>query len=129
MTGPKHKFPCAIETRRHAEGSPGSPPEVYPQRFMDVPPGLEEFVPSYLANRKEEVAVMFRFLDASDFESLVVLGHNIKGSGTSFGFPEISRIGVALQQSAEQTDPAALRAQLTELKDYLDHIAHSGADG
>jgi HPt (histidine-containing phosphotransfer) domain-containing protein len=129
MTSPKHKLLGAIEMRQHAEGSAGSPPEAYPQQFMDVPRGLEEFIPSYLANRKEEVPVMIGLLAASDFESLAVLGHNIKGSGASFGFPEISRIGAALQHSAEQTDPAALRTQLTELKDYLDYVEHTGADG
>ena len=93
---------------------------------IDIPPGLAEFIPGYLASRKEEVPEMIRLLAASDFESLEVLGHNIKGSGACFGFREISRIGAALEDSAEQADPAASRAHLMELQEYLDHVAHSG---
>jgi HPt (histidine-containing phosphotransfer) domain-containing protein len=91
------------------------------QRIMDLPPGLAEFIPGYLASRRDELREMIRLLAASDFENLAVCGHNIKGSGTSFGFPEISRIGAALQQSAEQMDAVATGAQLMELEDYLDN--------
>jgi HPt (histidine-containing phosphotransfer) domain-containing protein len=106
--------------------SSGSPPAVFHQQFMDIPPGLEEFIPGYLASRREEVPEMTRLLADSDFESLAVLGHNLKGSGASFGFPEISRIGVALEQSAEQADHAASGIQLMELTDYLDQVAYYG---
>ena len=88
---------------------------------MELPPGLAEFIPGYLASRKDELKEMIRLLAASDFENLAVLGHNIKGSGTSFGFPEISRIGAALQYSAEQRDTVATGTQLMELRDYLDN--------
>ena len=121
MTSPKHRLLDAVETNRDLEGP------ACPQPFTDVPPGLEEFVPGYLASRREEVWEMIRVLAASDFESLEMLGHNIKGSGASFGFPEISRIGAALQHSAAQADHAASHIQVMKLKDYLDHAAHSGA--
>ena len=91
------------------------------QRILDLPPGLAKFIPGYLASRRDELREMIRLLTASDFESLAVLGHNMKGSGTSFGFPEISRIGAALQHSAEQRDTAAAGIQLRELGDYLDN--------
>ena len=87
---------------------------------MDLPPGLAEFRPGYLARRKDELKEMIRLLAAGDFEHLAVLGHNIKGSGASFGFPEISRIGAALQHSAGQMDTVAAARQLMELGDYLD---------
>ena len=91
------------------------------QRIMDLPPGLAEFIPAYLASRRDELKKMIGLLAASDFDSLAVLGHNIKGSGASFGFPEISRIGVALQDSAEQSDTVATGALLRELEHYLDY--------
>jgi histidine phosphotransfer protein HptB len=90
------------------------------KRRRDLPPGLAEFIPGYLASRKDELKEMIRLRAASDFESLAILGHNIKGTGTSFGFPEISRIGAALQDSAEQMDTVATGRQLAELGDFLD---------
>ena len=46
---------------------------------------------------------MAALLAASDFKSLAVLGHNLKGSGVSYGFSDLTRIGAALEQSAKQT--------------------------
>jgi len=98
-------------------GSPGKPD---PQPIMiERPPGLEEIVPGYLAPRREELSGMTALLGASDFKSLAVLGHHLKGSGTSYGFPDITRIGIAVKCSAEQTDTKALSAQLAELHNYL----------
>jgi|GEM_PF-2895482 len=44
---------------------------------------------------------MMELLAASDFERLLVLGHSLKGSGGSFGFPELTRFGAALERSAQ----------------------------
>jgi HPt (histidine-containing phosphotransfer) domain-containing protein len=104
-----------------AADTAGSESTARQQRIMDLPPGLAEFIPGYLASRREELKEMMRLLAGSDFGNLAVLGHNIKGSGTSFGFPEISRIGAALQYSAEQMDTVAAGTQLTELRDYLEN--------
>jgi HPt (histidine-containing phosphotransfer) domain-containing protein len=99
------------------------------EEITDLPPGLAEFIPGYLAGRKDELKEMIGLLAAHDFENLAVLGHNIKGSGTSFGFPEISRIGAALQDSAGQKDAVATGIQLKELGEYLDKVELAGAGG
>jgi histidine phosphotransfer protein HptB len=65
---------------------------------------------------------MIGLLAASDFKRLAILGHNLKGSGTSYGFSELTRMGTALEQSAKQTDAGAIGLQLTELADYLSHV-------
>jgi PAS domain S-box-containing protein len=89
---------------------------------IDMPSGLEEIVPGYLADRRDEVPEMMKLLAASGFERLAVLGHNLKGSGSSYGFRELTRMGAALQHSAEQTDAGAVSMQLTELKNYLGRV-------
>jgi PAS domain S-box-containing protein len=85
-------------------------------------PDLERFVPGYLMNRRKEVLLMIKLLAASDFAALVVLFHNLKGTGGGYGFPELSRLGAALEQSAKQTDVGTLRTQLAELGNYLDQV-------
>jgi HPt (histidine-containing phosphotransfer) domain-containing protein len=65
---------------------------------------------------------MLELLAASDFESLAVLAHNLKGNGAPYGFPELTRIGDAMERSANQADRGALSAQLSKLKDYLDQV-------
>jgi histidine phosphotransfer protein HptB len=96
--------------------------ESLPPIRIEMPAGLEEIVPGYLAARREELPGMSALLAASDFKSLAVLAHKLKGSGTSYGFPDLTRIGIALEQSAKQTDARALNGQLADLADYLARV-------
>jgi hypothetical protein len=99
------------------------PPEKQEQEpepiLIEPPPGLEKIVPGYLSARREDVAKMTALLAASDFPGLAVLGHNLKGNGASYGFPELTRIGNDLMQSAVRQDKIALGDELTELARYL----------
>jgi CheY-like chemotaxis protein len=89
---------------------------------IEMPADLEEIVPGYLAARQKELPEMMALLAASGFERLAIMAHNIKGSGGSYGFTELTRMGAALEHSAKQADTKALNLQLTELKDYLGRI-------
>jgi HPt (histidine-containing phosphotransfer) domain-containing protein len=119
----KHKLLSAIE-----QYGPMSNPAVAPRAGLsrsiriEMPTGLEEIVPGYLAARRDELPEMMNLLAASGFQSLAALGHNIKGTGGSYGFPELTRMGAALENSANRTDPEALRIQLAELSDYLGQV-------
>jgi HPt (histidine-containing phosphotransfer) domain-containing protein len=62
---------------------------------------------------------MARLLAASDFDGLRILGHNMKGTGDSYGFPELTRIGGLLESSAAKGDRGAVGADLSELARYL----------
>jgi len=89
---------------------------------IEMPAGFEDIVPGYLANRKQESLEMGDLLAASDFERLSELGHNLKGSARGYGFPDLVRLGAALEESADRRDCGALRAQMTELGNYLDRV-------
>jgi HPt (histidine-containing phosphotransfer) domain-containing protein len=89
---------------------------------IEIPPGLEDIVPGYLANRRKEVPEMFEFLATSDFVRLARLGHNLKGTGGSYGFPELTRIGESVERLAKQKNGGALSSQMIELRNYLDHV-------
>jgi HPt (histidine-containing phosphotransfer) domain-containing protein len=89
---------------------------------VDMPPGLENIMPAYIAGRREEVPELFALLAASDFERLAHLSHNIKGTGTSYGLPDLSRIGADLELAAKLRDSRAAGAQLTQLSSYLKHL-------
>jgi PAS domain S-box-containing protein len=119
----KHTLLSLIEEYGTPRRTPGVPAAGSLQPIViETPLGLEEIVPGYLAARREELLGMMALLAASDFKSLAVLGHNLKGSGASYGFADLTRIGIALEQSANQTDTGALGAQLADLKDYLARV-------
>jgi HPt (histidine-containing phosphotransfer) domain-containing protein len=89
---------------------------------IEMPQGLEDIVPGYLANRRNEVSEMIEILAASDFERLSVLGHNLKGTARSYGFPDLAPMGSALEQSASFRDSEALHTQIADLCRYLDQV-------
>jgi len=89
---------------------------------VQMPAGLETLVPTYLARRRKEAAEMFALLAQSDFVRLTLLSHDLKGSGGGYGFPELSRLGAALEQFALQEDRPALDAKIAELGHYLDRV-------
>lgn len=92
---------------------------------MDFNRIVQELVPQYLAARRQEVPEMMRLLEAGDHERLRVLSHSLKGSGSSFGFPELSRFGALLERHAEQSDLTAFRVELDRLSDYLERVKPS----
>ncbi|MEP6715642.1 MAG: Hpt domain-containing protein [Terriglobia bacterium] len=86
---------------------------------LEVAEAIQELVPGYLANRDEDLAEMTTLLADGDFTRISVLAHNIKGTGGSYGFPEVTAIGAALESSAKQGDAAGSGAQLTLLASFL----------
>ncbi|PKN25754.1 MAG: Hpt domain-containing protein [Deltaproteobacteria bacterium HGW-Deltaproteobacteria-21] len=66
----------------------------------------------YAKNIKEAV---FR----GDFETVLEIGHRVKGSAESFGFDGASDIGRALEQAAKDNDAAAVKAAADRFSDYL----------
>jgi putative two-component system response regulator len=90
--------------------------------MIEMPTGLEKIVPAYLDARRDELPRMIELLARSDFEKLATLAHNIKGTGVSYGFQELARIGTAVEDSARRLDAIATGAQLTELRSYLGQV-------
>ena len=73
-------------------------------------------------DRQEDIAAIKNALTAGDFESIRVLGHSMKGSGGGYGFDRITEIGRAIEESAQNKDPAAILAHIDELADYLSRV-------
>jgi HPt (histidine-containing phosphotransfer) domain-containing protein len=125
----KHKLLSVIE--EYWLQSRTNPPAMVSKESLrtitiEIPTGLEEIVPAYLASCLEELQQMTESLAVSDFNRLVTLGHNLKGSGGSYGFPGLTRIGAALEDSAKRRDPVTISTQLSQLKDYLGRVELKG---
>jgi PAS domain S-box-containing protein len=78
--------------------------------------------PRYLTNCRENSMKMLAALDEFDCETVATLGHNLAGSGTSFGFPVISATGATIQTTAEAGDQKAAREAIASLMAYLDGV-------
>ena len=95
---------------------------------------IAALVPRFLANRAADAGKIRPALAAGNFEAIRATGHGMKGAGGGYGFPEISRLGAAIEEGARQRDAAAIEALVASLEAYLARIeikpgAEQGAPG
>jgi DNA-binding response OmpR family regulator len=76
-------------------------------------------VDQFLERRRKEVDEMRRAHVAADYEHLRSLGHNLKGVGASFGFPELGEIGARIERAARARDHGSMDQVIDELAGYL----------
>jgi HPt (histidine-containing phosphotransfer) domain-containing protein len=83
---------------------------------------IAALVPRFLANRAADVGKIRAALADGDFEAIRVAGHGMKGAGGGYGFPEISRMGAAMEEGARRRDATLIGALATSLEAYLARI-------
>jgi len=86
------------------------------------PKAIQKLVPRYLANVRREMEEILAGVEAKDTETVSRLGHQFKGSGMGYGFPEIARAGAAVELAAKNADEAEIRSQILALSGYLDRV-------
>jgi signal transduction histidine kinase len=86
----------------------------------EVDPGLARLAAVYLERRKRDVDALKEAVDKGEFDKIWTLGHNLKGTGGGYGFPELTAIGEKLSDAADTRDPDAVRAVLGLLSGTLD---------
>jgi hypothetical protein len=97
--------------------SPLKPPIV-----VTPSPMLAAMIPAYLAKRREDVKTLRLHVDGAAFEPIRIMGHGLKGSGGSFGFMDITRIGGTLEEAAQRQDRDAILAATAELEEFLGRV-------
>ena len=99
--------------------------------FNDSKPGkfvvhldndIREIIPMFLAHRARDVQTIRTALEQSDFETIQVLGHKMKGTGSGYGFDGISEMGDQLELAAKNREGPAIQQLLEKLVYYLDNL-------
>jgi HPt (histidine-containing phosphotransfer) domain-containing protein len=83
---------------------------------------LEDLIPGYLENRRQDIALILSALERNDFETIRAIGHKMKGSGGGYGFDRITEIGRALEAAAKRAINRDIQERIHELRDYLDRV-------
>ena len=87
-----------------------------------IDPDLQDLIPDYLENRGNDLLVYQQALEKDDFDSIVVLGHSMKGSGGGYGFNDLSNIGRAIEKAAKNRDKESVRKSIIDLTDFLNKL-------
>ena len=87
--------------------------------------GVAELVPGYLAAQTRRIDDATHQLAARDFASIQRFGHNLKGTGSGYGFPEIEKLGSAIETAAAKADEQSVAEQLLALHRVVTEAAGS----
>ena len=82
-------------------------------------PELEDLIPWYLEKRREDIQKMRRAMEEGDYERVGTLAHNMKGSGSGYGFEDITQIGAAMEKMVRLGDKDGVGRKIAELENYL----------
>ena len=83
---------------------------------------IEDLVPGYLENRRKDIITIRSALEHSDFDTIRVIGHSMKGSGGGYGFDKITEIGNSIELAAKESNHKNIVKFLDELWVYLERI-------
>ena len=84
--------------------------------------GMEGLAPNYLASVRREMGEILAGVDLNDCTIARRLGHQLKGSGEGYGFPEITRTGAAVELAAIAANEDEIRRQILALAAFLDRV-------
>ena len=90
--------------------------------LVRVDPDLADLIPGFLDNRRKDISAMQEALTHSDFDTVRLLGHSMKGAGGGYGFDTITEIGAALEEAAKDNNPGKVLRGLSDLAAYLDRV-------
>lgn len=83
-------------------------------------PILADLLPGYLDRRWSELETLNQALEAGDFAKLMIIGHNLHGSGGAYGLDKISELGQALETAAREKDGDSVRATIQRIRAFLE---------
>jgi chemotaxis protein histidine kinase CheA len=109
--------------REPLEASPEEPTdEMMEAQFRER---MKDLVPRYLADIRKDVILLDGLLKQGHLERIRSIGHVLKGTGTNFGFPELTYWGAAMEESAVRADRAKLREQIAAVTAFLARVDQS----
>jgi signal transduction histidine kinase/CheY-like chemotaxis protein/HPt (histidine-containing phosphotransfer) domain-containing protein len=139
LTKPIAKATLMAAVRRYA--SPCDRPEPAPASTGDRPrtlipgtsilgtstlePSIASLAPRYLKNVDKELNALKAAQAAEDYATVQRIGHNLHGTGGSFGFPRITELGAVIENAAKDQAMDKIRPAILELASYLEQVHSS----
>ncbi|MEO8717985.1 MAG: CHASE2 domain-containing protein [Burkholderiales bacterium] len=106
-----------------AEGAPPPLPTTGANAIrVRVDSRLRGIATRFLSNCGLEVPRLHTAIAGGDFAAARVIGHSLSGTGGSYGFEEITRIGRAIEEHSLRRDAGRLAPLVAQLQDYLSRV-------
>ena len=91
---------------------------------------LESIMDRYFEIQKRELATMEQAIVDDDAETVRMLGHKLKGTGSSYGFTRLTELGAAIEVAAKTGELSQAKALTAQVRSYMDnvHIVYKETD-
>lgn len=76
----------------------------------------------YIQRRKADIEECLKAIDAENFSFLEKIGHQVKGNAQSFGFDELSPLGIALEIAAKTKDLPKAKSIVLQFSKTVEEI-------
>lgn len=74
----------------------------------------------YLAAKPDQIREALANLAQGNFEPIRRFGHNLGGTGSGYGFPQIEEIGFQIERAAIERDEESILKQIDAINHFLD---------
>jgi HPt (histidine-containing phosphotransfer) domain-containing protein len=106
----------------HVSGGPELGRDSLQPRVVWLEKDLEELVQRFLSRKQGELDRLRSALSNADFGTIRALGHDLKGAGEGFGFPELSILGAKLELAAKASDVELISVHIATMERYLKRL-------
>jgi histidine phosphotransfer protein HptB len=94
---------------------------------VHLPKGLpRRLVCEYLDDCQRDLCALDAALVERDYERVRVFGHQMKGTGTPYGFSRLTGFGAAIEQAAAHENTPELDHLIDQLEEYLSRVEIAG---
>ncbi|MGE0526555.1 MAG: Hpt domain-containing protein [Bdellovibrionales bacterium] len=83
----------------------------------------EEARQRYLERRQKDIETLRAALSVHMFEEFKRIGHQIKGNAASFGYGDLEKVAVQLEQAGERQDTQEAARQLDLFQKWLERTS------
>jgi HPt (histidine-containing phosphotransfer) domain-containing protein len=88
-----------------------------------------KLLPRFIAHRRRDIGDIGVALARDDFETIARIGHNMRGNGDSYGFPEVSTLGARLETAANTRDRSLVADLAISLEGLIASIERNLEEG
>ncbi|MBI9080346.1 MAG: Hpt domain-containing protein [Pseudodesulfovibrio sp.] len=86
-----------------------------------VDPDLKTILPRYIEILWEQLSILEQSAESGDSETACILGHKLKGTGSSYGFNRLTELGAAIETASKSKDFETTGKLATKMRNYLEN--------
>jgi CheY-like chemotaxis protein/HPt (histidine-containing phosphotransfer) domain-containing protein len=126
LTKPIAKATLMEAIRRYSSlcDRPATLPQSIPEDSdpSSVEPEVARLAPRFLANVERDLVKLQAAGIDEDYATIQRIGHNLNGTGGSFGFPQITKLGCAMEEAAKEHSINQARSAIGELAKHMERL-------